>query len=301
MTYKAGKCLVCDGDNLEFRAAVTAPFVAARAFGQVANVCRVAQCRTCGLIFFEDRFDSQETAKLYADYRGETYYRARHHWEPWYTRAFNCGLGGTEEMMNRRQAYAETLNSHGGGMEIDTVLDYGGDRGQLMAGGPGRSHFVYDISGVEPEAGVTGLDAASLAGRTFDLILLCEVLEHVSNPMRVLEDVVSHIGPGGLFYVTVPNQEFPLTDIPTGAWYRRYLRGILKRRWAILLVDFLSTGFRVKFRRVPPLGFVKLHEHINFFVPDSLAIALRRAGLAVLTCEPSRDGKGVVAMCQSLP
>lgn len=298
MTYKAGQCLVCDNANLEFRAAVTAPFVAAHALRKAPEVCNIAHCRTCGLSFFEDRFEDTEAAELYADYRGEAYYRARHYWEPWYTRAFNSGLGGVEEMRNRRQIYAETLRVHGGDMEIDTVLDYGGDRGQLMLGGPGRQHFVYDISGVEPEAGVTGLDPASLMDRNFDLVLLCEVLEHAPDPKRTLKDAARHVKPGGLLYITVPYREFPFTGIPAGAWYRHYLGGILRNRWMFLLADFWSTGFRVKFGRVPPLGFVKLHEHINFFDEASLAVALSDAGLSILANQISPDARGLTVLCR---
>src|ERR1700733_6206287 len=205
MTYLVICCLGCAGSDLEFRAAITAPFVAARVFKCPPSVCRVAQCRSCGLIFFEDRFDDQEVGNLYADYRSEAYYQERHHWEPWYTRAFNSGLGGAEEMRIRREVYARTVRDHAADARINSVLDYGGDRGQLMVGGPGRGHFVFDISGVEPEPGVVSIDAASLAGRDFDLVLLCEVLEHVSDPMRVLREVTDHVRPGGLLYVTVPN------------------------------------------------------------------------------------------------
>jgi SAM-dependent methyltransferase len=160
-----------------------------------------------------------------------------------------------------------------------------------MVEGPGRLHYVYDISGVEPEPSIIRIpDAAALGEQTFDLVLLCEVLEHVSEPARLLDQVKAHVRPGGLLYVTVPNREFPLTDIPTGAWYPAYLRLILKSRWATLAVEFWSTASRVKFKRIPPLAFVKMHEHVNFFHPPSLTELLRRVGLTILTCKPSQDG-----------
>ncbi len=299
MSYRVNRCIGCDRPELEFRAAVVAPFVAARVFGRRATVCRVARCRGCGLGFFEDRFDDDEAARLYADYRSEDYYRLRHYWEPWYTRAFNAGLGGEAEMDGRREVYHRILDRHAPAAVVDTVLDYGGDRGQLMTGGPGREHYVFDISGVEPEPGVIPIDgAAALGDRTFDLVLLCEVLEHVPDPVRTLADVTAHVRPGGLLYVTVPNREFPPADIPTGVWYTAWLRLVLRHRWTTLAVDFWSTGVRVKFGRVPPLGFVKLHEHINFFAPAALDVLLRRAGLDLLACEPYGDGRGLVALCR---
>ncbi len=187
---------------------------------------------------------------------------------------------------------AATLRAHAADARIDTVLDYGGDRRQRMLGGPGSQHFVFDVSGVEPESGVTALDAASLKGQAFDLVLLCEVLEHVSDPVTALADAARHVRPGGLLYVTVPNQEFPLTSIPDAAWYRAYLGAILKFRWLVMALDFWYTGFRIKFVQKPPLVFAKLHEYVTFFDHNSLALLLQSAGLAVLSCEASADGCG---------
>jgi SAM-dependent methyltransferase len=228
MTYRAVRCLGCDAPDLTQRAAITAPFVAARVFQRPPSVCKLAQCARCGLIFFEDRYEPAEAARLYADYRSETYYQERHHWEPWYSRSFNAGLGGAAEMHCRREIYANTMRRYAQDAAVETVLDYGGDRGQLMLGGPGRHYSVFDISGVEPEPGVTGLSATSLSDQKFDLVLLCEVLEHVSEPMQVLRDVLNHLKPGGFLYITVPNREFPFTDIPAGAWYQSYLKLLLK-------------------------------------------------------------------------
>lgn len=298
MTYRAVRCLGCDAPDLARRAAITAPFVAARVFQRSAVICNLAYCTICGLAFFEDRYEPTEAARLYADYRNETYYQERHHWEPWYSRAFNERLGGAEEMRHRREVYAGILHRHAGDEVIESVLDYGGDRGQLMLGGPGQKYFVFDISGVEPEADVVSLSTASLADQKFDLVLLCEVLEHVSEPLQVLWDVLNHVKPGGLLYITVPDLEFPFADIPAGAWYRHYLKFLLKNRWLTLLGDFWSTGWKVKFARIPPMGFAKMHEHVNFFKMASLEALLVRAGVQLLGCETSAQGRGLIALCR---
>lgn len=298
MTYPASCCIGCGAAGLAYRDAIVSPFVAARVFQRRAGTCRIALCAACHLIFFEDRFDETEAARLYADYRGEAYYRERHHWEPWYTRRFNAALGGPEEMTRRRAIYAGTIRDHAPTAMIETVLDYGGDRGQLMQDGPGQRYFVFDISGVVPDTGVTGLDAKALRGQTFDLVLLCEVLEHVSEPAEILAEAAAHVRPGGLLYVTVPDREFPPEDIPVGTWYKMYLNVILKSRWATLAADFWSTGFRVKFGRLPPLGFAKCHEHVNFFDQESLLAILRRSGLTPLACRPCPETGGLIALCR---
>lgn len=204
-------------------------------------------------------------------------------------------------MKLRRQIYRDTIEGQTRSKDIHSVLDYGGDRGQLMVGGHGREFSVFDISGVESEVGINAVTSDDLLGRTFDLVLLCEVLEHVSDPKRVLHEAANLVKPGGFLYVTVPNQEFPMSDIPAGGWYRRYLRLLLKSRIAILAFDFWSTGFRTKFRRIPALAFVKMHEHVNFFNKESLMDMVNNAGLRVLTCQISMNSRGLVALSMRKP
>lgn len=302
MTYRASRCLACGHADLQFRAAIVAPFIAARVFQSRSSVCRLAGCKRCGFAFFEDRFDDTEMTALYAGYRDSDYVKTRHYWEPWYSAKFNSECGGEREMVERRRVYADTIQECAPGEIIDTVLDYGGDRGQMMLGGPGRKHHVFDISGVEAEPGVVRImGKSSLGVATFDLVLLCEVLEHVSDPMQVLRDVQQHVRLGGLLYVTVPNREFSSRDIPAGPLYSAYLRLILKNRWATMLADFWSTGFRILFRRIPPFGFAKLHEHVSFFNSASLTELLRRAELTILSCRPYQRGRGLVALCRRKP
>ena len=299
MTYTVNRCIGCGARDLTYRPAIIAPFVAAYVFHRATEVCRIAQCRVCGLAFFEDRFDESEAAALYADYRSKAYYEIRHQWEPWYTRSFNRELGGAKEIAFRRDVYCRIIRDHVEEQRIERVLDYGGDRGQLMTGGPGKAHFVFDISGVDPEPGVARIpDATTLADQTFDLVLLCEVLEHLSDPVSGVENVLRHVAPGGLLYITIPNREFRVSDIPAGSWYRRYLSLILKHWWSTLVVDFWSAAVRIKFARIPPLGFAKMHEHVTFFDARSLTMLLERVGLQVVTCESYRAGRGLAALCQ---
>jgi SAM-dependent methyltransferase len=203
------------------------------------------------MVFFEDRYDEAEIQKLYDAYRGKYYFRARSYWEPWYSEKFNSELGGNSDILQRHKVYIKTLEVNVGEAQIKTVLDYGGDRGQMMIGGPGKEHYVFDISGTEPEHGVIALDEKAMDGRQFDLVLLCEVLEHVSNPVELIRNVTKYVKDWGYLYITVPKQEFQFSDIPAGTWYHRYLSFILNWRWSLLLSDFWSTGFRVKFGRIP--------------------------------------------------
>lgn len=56
----------------------------------------------------------------------------------------------------------------------------------------------------------------------------------------------------------------------------------------ITLVDFYSSGFRDRFSVIPPLGFFKMHEHINFFDAVSLKRILEATGYHVVHCATDR-------------
>lgn len=277
-----------------------APFIARYVLDREPDVCLLWSCAACGLMFFGTRYDDTEVARLYEGYRGERYLAVRHSFEPWYTRKFNDNIGGPVGIGPRQQIYRDTLAAHADTDAIDTVLDYAGDSGQLMAGGPGKDLSVFDISGAAPVEGVTAItDEKDLVGRLFDLVLICGVVEHFSEPLPQVKRVVELVRPGGLVYVEVPDEQFSLEAIPAGRWYGGYLRHLARTKLPMVLADFWSTGFRVKFGRIPPLGFAKQHEHLNLFHVESLSNLVTLAGLAVLSC--FRSGGAVVALCRREP
>lgn len=299
MAYEATACPGCGSPDLDVRAALEAPFIAGYVFGRRPEVCSLCACRACGLMFYAKRYEAPEIQRLYQGYREAGYFAARHRAEPWYTQKFNDDIGGEAGMAPRRAVYQATVAAHADAASIATVLDYAGDRGQMMEGGPGRQHFVFDISGVPPVDGVTGIaDETSLEGRTFDLVLLCGVVEHFSEPLRQVEETAKYVKPGGLLYIEVPDERFSIERIPTGAWYRGYLRWIARSPQALLAMDFWSTAIRVKFGFIPPLGFAKQHEHLNYFDAPSMAKLASKAGLEVISCTKEVSSAAIVALCR---
>src|ERR1700744_724955 len=86
--------------------------------------------------FFDTRLSGAEIQKLYADYRGDAYFEARHRHEFWYTRKVNDGIGSDDvKIAARKRSLAEILGDRA--RSFATVLDYGGDRGQVIADGWG--------------------------------------------------------------------------------------------------------------------------------------------------------------------
>ena len=294
--YRIDRCQCCGSVELEAYPAGVAPFIVEYVLEGHASSSRLMECRGCAFRFYETRFDEAEAARLYADYRGERYYRVRHRHEPWYTRAFNDGLAKTGGVDARRREIATWLAEHAGLSKITSVLDYGGDRGQFLPVLPGLDRFVYDISGVAPEPDVTAFSSeAELDGRTFDAIVISQVLEHVSDVAHILDHARSLAAPGGaLLVVEVPSEHFDLRWMGKSARYQAFVDRVLGTQPFARAFDFYSAVFRTRLGVIPPFGFPRMHEHINYFDGRSLRAALSARGFEVLACEERTTSSGPV-------
>lgn len=283
MTYLAEECPCCGSTRHTARPALVSPFIAAYVLKSPIRLTRLLECLECRFRFFEDRFTDAEASVLYTEYRGDRYFRERHRYEPWYSRKLNDSIGGDENVIQVRRALVEQfLREHVDVSRIEDVLDFGGDRGQLMPR-LGVRRFVFEISGIDPVPGVTRIaNAEELRGRTFDLVLLSHVLEHCSDPHAVLLDVLPRLrSEASLFYVELPFERTDLRWTSESPAYRGYLEAVSRSARLAMAVDLYSTGLRAKWNVVPPLGFLKMHEHINFFDEGSLGRLLARSGLRV--------------------
>jgi hypothetical protein len=283
---------------LQARPTIISPFIADYVLNDVPKLCNLNECRTCQFLFFDTRYDQKEISTLYTGYRGDAYFSTRNRCEPWYTKAFNTNLGGSE-IAKRRQLFKSIIDKYAHDAKIDAVLDYGGDRGQMIVDGPGKDLNVLEISGVRAEPGVKVIaNEEALNGRQFDLVLLCGVLEHMSLPLAETTKIMDYIRPNGFLYVEVPDEQFALSEIPSQEWYLAYLNILSHHPLLLKLIDFWSSAVRVKFRHIPVLGFAKLHEHLNYFSPMSLTKILNRAGLKVLSCDTYKTTNSITALCQ---
>jgi len=282
----AHQCVICDGPIRQLRRALVAPFLARRIWDRSAFLVDLVRCTSCGFVFYNPRLDAAEEARLYANYHLDEYRRMRQSLEPWYTVKFNAQLIASGNYERRRRALAAILRRHLGDRVVRRVLDYGGDRGDLVCGlVDGAAAFVYDISGVAAADGVTATsDPASCQA---DLIVNSNVLEHVAFPRRLLDDILKAAPAGGLVFLEVPCESpFRLSR--------------LARR--IAQAGIVSVARPTLARSVlRPATLFMMHEHVNYFSSHSLGALMRSGGCAIVaagTDAPEGSAKqGDMAWC----
>jgi SAM-dependent methyltransferase len=279
-------CVICDGEIRRLKCALVAPFLATRIWERSPFCVDLVECLTCGFRFYNPRLDAAEETRLYAGYRSPEYQRMRQAYEPWYTVAFNAELASARSYEIRREKIRAILRQHLAGRAIKSVLDYGGDHGDLARGLiEGAAAFVYDISGIPAAEGVTA--TSDPAGCQADLVINSNVLEHVGFPRQLVEEILRATPAGGIVYLEVP------CESPSG------LMRIARR---VAQVAIMSVARPALARLVVrPAALYMMHEHINYFTERSLTTLMRVCGCAVMAAGSyrfaGRAGKGELAWC----
>lgn len=147
------------------------------------------------------------------------------------------------------------------------ALDVGCGDGLLF---PALSRYAAAVEGVEPDAAlvtqaaradgtihVRPFDATFQPGRTFDLVLFLDVLEHLDDPGAAVAHAASLMDAGGTLLVTVPAHMHLWTTHDEINHHRtRYTRS---RLTALLSPHFALDTVRYFFRWVHP---VKAAQHL---------------------------------------
>ena len=245
----AKSCICCGSQEIEKTPAILAPFVAHRAFGwspveitaewgfrdirigMAQTICMTVACADCGAIFLDMRFDDEELASLYSDYRGEQYTILREQYEPGYSNRNKTLLEKPAYIPVVEKLLSRHLNPN------PVVLDWGGDTGlNTPFAAIAARHDVYDISGKETIGRARRVDYASI-GRDYDLIVCSQVLEHVADPLLLMRQIAACMSETTVLYAEIPYESL-MQKIANGESVASD-----KRHW---------------------------HEHVNFFTPESL-------------------------------
>ncbi|HLP95279.1 MAG TPA: methyltransferase domain-containing protein [Saprospiraceae bacterium] len=73
----------------------------------------------------------------------------------------------------------------------------------------------------------------SYPDQSFDLIVTCEVIEHVGEPEQMVREMARVLKPGGYALMTFPSREFPVTYDPINRIYQTLFRKSGQKEWAI--------------------------------------------------------------------
>jgi hypothetical protein len=252
-------CIICQNRALESRPAILMPFLAHRIFdwkpsvideswalntiptGTAYSICNSLYCPNCDFLFLDMRFDDSELQKLYNDYRGEEYTRVRDIYEPGYMQR-NVGLNVQNIYIDAIEEYLSPYLK-----SSPTVLDWGGDTGLNTPFLKTCKRLdIYEISGKEVVPGARSVTLEAARKERYDLVVCCQVLEHVSFPSKVLELMRSCMNPGTVLYLELPHEDVMRHGIGGSG---------KKRHW---------------------------HEHINFYSVKSAGRLLENLGFDVV-------------------
>lgn len=220
-------------------------------------------CCNCGHRNVDVGHSEDEASRLYSDYRGLEYFKNRNEFAPWYTKKVNDGCGNDVEL-NERQKTLETVLSKNGinFNDLNYILDHGGDKGQILSFIKGPIKYVYDISSVPLVHDCIRLENIESAEEKFDLVLSCEVLEHVNNPKNVLLEIKRLTKKQGYIYIELPCERWTAANYIFPKIFASLFILFLK---ILMINDFISTAFRVKFKLIPPFCYLYIREHVQFF------------------------------------
>ncbi|MGF1508228.1 MAG: class I SAM-dependent methyltransferase [Myxococcota bacterium] len=217
---------------------------------------RVVQCMTCSLYFpdpFPEPLDAQE---MYGD--PEKYFE-RH--DPRAKVAKNLGL---------LDAFARLL-----GRSVRSVLDVGSGRGELLEAA--RSAGIRDVVGLELSRSMIAHcrarnlevreelveDHAAAGDRSYDVIFLNAVLEHVPRPDSMLRACRRLIVDDGILYIDLPNEDHLIAEFA----------GVVNR----------LRGNPAIFKLSPTWA----PYHVMGFNPQAIRMALARCGFVLTELQMS--------------
>jgi|SRR5579859_1923390 len=219
----------------------------------------IARCRKCGLVYANPRMP---TAAILARYSSGYFWNE-------YLPAYGV-RDGAFDLKHFDHRYQSMLA---------LILAQAGAPGRMLEIGIGAGFFLkaaqragWQVQGIEisDEAasfahGRLGLDVVKMpaeqlgfASDRFDVVVMLEVVEHLFEPRRVLEDVYRVLRPGGILILSTPN-------------FDALSRFALGSSWAVL-----SPG-----------------EHLYYFTRRTLRAILHSAGFQGVQFHHSLAGWGV--------
>ena len=260
MTETAVACDLCGATEYD----VVYPSTLARSLnqsdftvmGELGEYPQIVRCRSCGLVYANPRDDGDELADKYRDMSVTEY------------------LAAEDSRRIIASKDAQLVRQH---KPSGSVLDVGCSAGIFLSMlGDG-----YNLTGIEPsieaskqarekvpEAEIfnTILDDAPLAGKSFDVITMWDVIEHLPSPKAALTQLHGLLNDDGIMVMVTPD---------VGSWLAR----LMGRRWTHLIRGHIFYFTRESIREMlAETGFevVSISNYRRYF---RVAYVLQRVGL----------------------
>jgi len=166
--------------------------------------CNVFSCGKCGMVFLKRGSEEKEFARQDLYWKGnaqEDIYSDRDVERAFY-KTFTRYLADIESCVLGRR-----LLDIGCGTGI--FLQVARDRGWDCCGidiSPHAVELARGRLGVPIEAGK--LENGLFANERFDVVTMWDVIEHLDDPVKMLQEVYHRLNPGGLFIAETPDEEF---------------------------------------------------------------------------------------------
>lgn len=263
-------CLCCRGNNLTTESTLTSLFLSRAAWEGPPEITDLLYCSDCGFRTYRRHLSDTEAKIYYSDYRGKRYVAERSRDEFFYNQSVydrdEAWMASPRRQKEMLSFFLQIMPN----IQDLNVLDFGGGDGRLIANLECKRRAVFDLTEIAVLPGVEKLtNESDLRQEAWDLIVCAQTLEHISAPDLALERMRDITAKNGYIYVELPDQQWISHAFP--GRLRNYILALaFKSRSFHKFLDLYSTAFRVKYGILPPLGFVPMREHVNFFALDSI-------------------------------
>ena len=187
------RCRGCLSKHVKFSMGKIAPFVSERMMhGKQTEL--VYECMSCGLLWMNLEPTDEDMARHYNNYFDTEYIEHRVLHEPDFLNKWCFGKGRNDD-----KYIQEFLLPYTGIPE--SILDFGGGNGSETPF-VGKAHV--DILDVAMTPLIDGCSRVEKIDRRYELVILCHILEHVPNPIRLLEKALA--ASNKYVYIEVPDE-----------------------------------------------------------------------------------------------
>lgn len=232
-------CRVCS-------ATMCTPYFSARGY-------TIVRCNTCGLRYVNPQPNHEELNRLYASYDDGDQWR---NGEERFNRAIR-------QVVLRYKKEGSALDVGSGSGDFLRCLRDGGFRVFGIEPSQTGSAYARSVHGIETFNGTVEAFVASGASRTFDIVTLLNVLEHLQDPASVLLRSRQVLRSGGILVLVVPDARL------------HALVGETRRRLGF------KDPFWMNAARHPLVGFDPPH-HLCSFDPKTVSQLVNRCGFETI-------------------